>query len=433
MTLPRKKLIAISQKVLSQEHLSPMEIQSLLTFEHETKTSSLLSYLKHMAVPASFIAGFFLAAFADFFKQLTSQLPSWTNLSPQLLAGVDYIWDFLGEPIAKENMLYHIPNIVLYTFGIAEIKTFIDTLNHRTWLKKVVQAQTLLRENIEKGQLHLQMKKGHSLLFVGKGDFIGTQFTLNHKDDETVTISEIKPTYTNYWNYYDIASLYENLKDVIHRSHGENAGEYIFFPVEDNQIFLPNETAYDLSPYKIDIICQNIRNIEKELQVEPKRIIIIGDKYHTSYVHSEDKEHIIKNSEDIISLKTICNKYSKVTLLDPSDIVLKKILEIAKERKIIFRATEQGIKEYKKRFYDRIVELGYEDTTQTEGILTIGYDMFEEQTEQQTLSGKIDSYFPVVLSKNVSDALIRNGYKKNEFLYVPDLVIEKLSQVADEQ
>ena len=67
------------------------------------------------------------------------------------------------------------------------------------------------------------------------------------------------------------------------------------------------------------------------------------------------------------------------------------------------------------------------------GILTIGYDIFEDQTEQQTLSRKIDDYIPVVLSKNVKDALIRNGYKKTQFLYVPELVLNTLSAVAKEQ
>jgi hypothetical protein len=119
--------------------------------------------------------------------------------------------------------------------------------------------------------------------------------------------------------------------------------------------------------------------------------------------------------------------------LDPSDIVLKEILHIAKGRKIVFRATKDGIAEYKTRFYDRLKELGYKHSTSKPGILTIGYDIFEDQTEQQTLARKIDDYYPVVLSKNVHDALLRNGYKKEEFLYVPDLVLETLTEVAAEQ
>ena len=92
----------------------------------------------------------------------------------------------------------------------------------------------------------------------------------------------------------------------------------------------------------------------------------------------------------------------------------------------------QGMKEYKERFYKRLKGAGYK-MTKRKGILTIGYDLFEDQTEQQTLSRKINEYYPVVLSKNVHDALIRNGYDKSEFIYVPDLVIAALQQTASEQ
>ena len=59
--------------------------------------------------------------------------------------------------------------------------------------------------------------------------------------------------------------------------------------------------------------------------------------------------------------------------------------------------------------------------------------MFEDLTEQQTLSRKVNDYYPVVLSKQVKDALIRNGYGKDEFIFVPDLVLSELSHKTSEQ
>jgi hypothetical protein len=173
--------------------------------------------------------------------------------------------------------------------------------------------------------------------------------------------------------------------------------------------------------------------IEKELKWKPKRIIIIGDKDHNSCVQSEEKTRLVKKSLEVISLGSIAKKHKQVTLLDPTDIVLQKIIAIAMGRKIVFRATREGIAEYKKRFYQRLERLGYKLKKSAKGTLTIGYDLFEDQTEQQTLHHKGDGYFPVVLSKNVRDALIRNGYKKSEFLYVPELVLTTLAYVAGEQ
>jgi hypothetical protein len=294
-------------------------------------------------------------------------------------------------------------------------------------------AKSTLSENIKNGTIYASLKKGHSVLFVGKGDFIGMQFVLTHKDEMAITISEKKPLYSTIWNFYDATTTFEDLKEVLVRSGSENAGEYIFFPVKDDQIFLPDLDAYDLSPHKLDILCQNIRKIEKENRWKTKRIIIVGDRYHKSFVQSEDKRGVLKDTEDIISLESISQKYRNITLIDPTDVVLKKILDIAKGRKIVFRATREGITEYKTRFYDRIEKLGYKHSATKKGILTIGHDLSEDLTEQQTLTRKIDDYYPVVLSKNVRDALIRNGYKDHEFLYVPQLVLETLSESASRQ
>lgn len=429
----KRVLINIAKKIEDQDALTPQEIAFFLTFNKSPSDSLPLKILKRSTLPLSLLLGFLFATFPQYFEHLISQMPRWTNLNAQLLTGVDYLWNLIGEPIGKANVLYHLPNVVLYSFGILGIKNLIDTLDRRTWLDRVFAAQKQLRDNVDRGLLHLRMKKGHSLLFVGLGDFVGMQFALNHEPNETVTISLTKPIYTDTWNQYNVDTLYDDLKKVIARSSGKNSGEYIFFPVKDDQIFLPGDKAYDLSPHKLDILCQNIRMIEKELEWETKRIIIIGDKFHKSFVQSEDQHGVIAKSEDTISLASIARKYRSVTLLDPSDIVLSKIIEISHGRKIVFRATKEGIIEYKKRFYDRLHMLGYKPAGTEKGILTIGYDIFEDQTEQQTLSRKIDDYYPVVLSKNVRDALLRNGYKKTEFLYVPDLVLHTLKKEAAKQ
>lgn len=441
MKYNKKKLLQISYKVAEDKPISPDEINYLLSFTKITKEHTATKLLKQAALPGSLLFGFLFTTFPVEFEQFVNTLPSWTNFNPPLLSGVNYIWDLLGDPVKKANFLYHIPNIILYSFGIFGIKKLIDLLDRKTWLEKVVLYQTNLRKNIDQGNLNLKMKKGHSILFVGNGDYIGMQHTLNLHQDQTITISSSKPTYTNIWNNYDVNTLFDNLKDILIKSDIENAGEYVFFPVKDDQIFLPNERAYDLSPHKLDLLVQNIRTIEKELNLNPRRIIIIGDKSHMSYVHSEDQQKVIAKTKDIISLTSIANKYPNMTLLDPSDIVLKEIIKIAKNRKIVFRATLDGIKEYKKRFYTRLKQLGYKQNPTKKGILTIGYDLFEDQTEQQTLSRKIDdlgkaassAYYPVVLSKNVSDALIRNGYKPTEFLYVPDLVLNHLLKTTAQQ
>jgi hypothetical protein len=427
----KKHLIHIAKKFGKQLPLSPSEVDAILAFKIQEKEISLIIHLKDWAVPLSLTFGFILATFAGWFDPLIESLPAWTNLSPQMLSGVDYLWSILGDPIEKPNMVYHVPNIVLYSFGIVGVKHLLDRLERHTWLDKVLEAQLLLRDQVKAGQLNWQLADGHSLLFVGTGDFIAQQFADNHQDDCAVTISDMKPRYTNVWNQYDSSCVFDDLKMVIERSGGANAGEYVFFPVKDLNIFLPGEKDFDLSPHKLDIFCQNIRLIEQHESWPVRPILIVGDIHHSSFVQSENQKTVIPKSQDTISLLSISQKYEAVRLLDPTDIVLKKIIAIARGRQIVFRATKEGISEYKARFYKRLKLLKYKSTKQT--TLTIGYDLFEDQTEQQTLARKIQDYYPVVLSKNVSDALLRNGYQKDQFLYVPDLVLEAVSVAAAKQ
>lgn len=433
MSYSKKKLIEISKKITNRSSLTPFEIEEILSFEKVEKELAIVSLLKKSAVPLALTVGFAIAVFPERAEILVKTLPSWTNLPTPVVNGADYFWNILSEPVGKSNIIFHLPNIILYSFGVLGIKKLFEAIDRRTWVDRVNIAKGILRKSTEEGTLFLKLKKGHSALFLGNGDFIGQQFVVDNKIDNTVVISGSKPLFTNAWNYYNPDSSYDDLKNVLERVCSTNTGEYIFFPVKDDQIFLPSENAYDLSPHKLDILCQDIRSIEKKNSWKAKRILIVGDKFHKSFVQSEDQKGKVKGSEDDISISSIAQKYPNVTLVDPTDIVLTYILRISKGRKIVFRATKEGIFEYKKRFYARLELLGYKNETNKKGVLTIGYDLFEDQTEQQTLSGKVNDYYPVVLSKAVGDALLRNGYKKDEFIYVPDLVLSELHKKTSEQ
>lgn len=433
MKYSKKQLLKISRKISTGGKITPKEMEVILSFEKKVEEVKFVGLLKKSAVPLGLTLGFAMAVFPQIADHVSKSLPSWTNLPDPIHDGLNYIWNIIGDTVDQKNILYHVPNIILYSFGFLGIKKLFDAIDRRTWVDKVNFAKGMLTKSLSDGTLDLDLSRGHSVLFSGNGDFIATQFVLNHKASEAVTIAGSRPTYTNVWNYYDANSSFDALEKVIARVCDKTTGEYIFFPVKDDQIFLPGVNSYDLSPHKLDILCQDIRTIEKNNKWKAKRILIVGDRFHKSFVQSEDRRGKIKKSEDVISLETISKKYPNVTIIDPTDIVLKKIIEIANGRVIAFRATKEGISEYKKRFYERLDVLNYQPRKNAKGILTIGYDLLEDQTEQQTLSRKIDDYYPVVLSKSVSDALLRNGYLNDDFIYVPDLVIEYLSHEASRQ
>lgn len=428
MKYKKKHLLSISKKVNGGKRLTPSELDVITSFEKVDEPNPFVSFSKKAAVPVAITLGFLIAVFPEYAARLATTL-SWTVLSEQVHNGLNYIWSIIGEPVEQQNILYHFPNIVLYSFGVLGVKKLFDAIDRKTWIDRVNGAKQKILDDLASGQLRLDLKKGHSILFVGNGDYVGSQFLINN--ESAVAVSTQKPTDTKLWNQYDPNGGFEGLSTLFGRVCSKDTGEYIFFPVKDDQIFLPGPKDYDLSPHKLDILCKDIRTLEKKNKWKAKRIIVVGDKFHMSQVQSEDRKKVVSKSGEIISLQSIAIKHQNVTIVDPTDIVLKRIISIAKGRKIVFRATKEGISEYKNRFYQRLDLLGAKETKK--GTLTIGYDLFEDQTEQQTLSRTIDDYYPVVLSKSVRDALIRNGYKKEEFIYVPDLVLAHLTKMASEQ
>lgn len=429
----KQTLIGIAKRMIKNDQLTPEEVKTLHSFTEVTKEHSFFYYLKLSAMPLSILLGVFYAMFPEFFDAVYGTLPQWTNLNNELLAGADYIWNIISEPVEKPNIMFHIPNLVLYSFGILGIKNLVDSLQRRSWLDIVLQGQTTLLSALQAGTVRFRMRKGHTVLFVGKGDFIGMQFALNHAEGEAVTLSDVKPSYTDIWSSFSGVGTFSDLNAVLDRADVATAGEYMFFPVQDNHIFLPSEQAYDIPPHKIDLLCQNIRTIEKNNNWSHKRICIIGDRYHKSIVRSEDEDGGVAGTEEIISIETIAKRYQNIDIIDPTELVLKKILHMAENRRIVFRATTEGIREYKTRFFTRLKQLGYSERKNAEGIFTVGYDIFEDQIEQQTICTKLDDYYPIVLSRNVYEALIRNGYKKKDFIYVPDLVLAHLKELAAQQ
>lgn len=428
MQYKRKYLLKVAKKVLNNQKITPSELSTLQSFEYKQQDSKFIETLKKCAFPLAIFTGFLFVTFAVYFDSMVAQMPAWTNMSPELLSGVDYIWDIIGEPIGKENIVYHLPNVVMYTFGFFGVKKIIESVEKRTWLQSVLAAQETINKKISTGTVDLDMKEHHSILFVGKGDFVGEQFVLDHPHNETVTVSERKPSYTDTWICYDLCTLYDDLKIVLSLADAKYAGEYLFFPVQDNQLFLPSATAFDLSPHKLDILIQNIRLIEKEEGWVENSIIIVGDAHHHSLVQTVNNKKVLPESEEVISLSSVAKKHSNTILIDPSQLVIRKIIEIAAGRTIAFRATKEGVAEYRDRFYAKLTEAGYKSRDK-DAVLTVGYDIFEDLTEQQALARNKD-YLPVILSKQVKDAVIRNGYSNDEFIYVPELVLQELKKVT---
>lgn len=427
-----KELRSIADNILKNLPVSPSQADKLLNFTIEESENKLNKFLLKIALPASVIFGMSQAAMPEMYEGIVAQLPAWTNLSTNILAAVDYTWSLIGDPIEKNNIIYHVPNIFLYSFGIFGVKKLFDYVRRKSWLDKVYEAKEMLEKNTEKGLQNYTLQPNHSILFVGRGDFIGEQFCVNSAIDHVLTLGSARPQYTNHWYRYDITNSFSVLEKALVHADAESAGEYILFPVKDTELFLPGEREYDISPEKVEVLIHSLREVEEVNGWSPKRIVIVGDRKQMTPVRTETKKDVLEDSVENISLTSIDKEIRKVTIIDASDLVIKEILRRFPDRKIMLRTSVEGSVTYKKRFFDRLEEFGYnDDATYTETVI-IGYDMHEEQVQRTSFRTKMEKYLPVILSKHTHDALVRKGYNSSQFIYVPDLVLAELVKIAEQ-
>jgi len=425
-----KELLAIAAKVKTNAPISPDEVHAIVSFEVPDKQTKFQKLLTRIALPGSILLGMSMASFPTFYTNLVTHLPRWTTMTDQQLSAVDYVWSIIGKPVKQKNIIYHVPNIVLYSFGVIGVKKLFEYLRKKTWLDKVNEAKTTLQQLIQEGKVNYNLNDGHSILFIGGGDFIGEQFYLNSAQGDVIVLASKKPNFTTHWLGYEPMSTFQSLQETLDLADAYNCGEYILFPVTDTEIFLPGPHKYDLSPEKVEVMIQSIRDIERIKGWPAKRIIIVGDKMQTSCVQTESISGAVDGTAEFVSLVSVSKRFEKIIILDATDLILEFIMKKYPGRRILFRASVDGGAEYKQRLYARLKEFGYDDNPENDYSLVIGYDLFEEQIERESIATNLQEYLPVVLSREVCDALTRNGYQSDDFIYVPELVLSKLKELA---
>jgi len=427
--LSKNRLIKLAETIDSGHHVAAGEVQPFLDhqFHEASKTSK---FMLKLAAGISFFFASVLVIFPEVGEKLIEILPDFFLLPERVAKALDFVWGLVGAPVKKQHLMYHIPNIIIYAFGVAGVRQLWRRINKNNWKDRVVSAQEKLIAMIQEGQGRFKFTPGFSLLFAGEGDQIAKSLV---RDDPTVgaTISSIRQPYTLFWGKYSVDEGADGFKRVLSQYNTNEAGEYVLFPVLDEHLFLPGSDDYDLAPHRVDIGIRKIRDFEKLNGWSPKRIIIVGDKEQSSQFVTSSREGVIESGRDIVSLRTVEAAHENVTVLDPTEITLNKIIEIADGRQILFRASDKGAEKYTRAFYRRLSLLGYEPTRQESMI--VGYDITDIETEHQLIAANQTDYLPVILSRDIFDDLVKNHLCEAPHIFVPRLVKRALQQLVSEQ
>lgn len=424
--LSKNTLIKAAKAIGNDERIEVNLVEPFLN--HKFPESSKFS--KVMVKVAAGISLFFasvLVIFPEVGEKLIEILPSYFLLPERLAKALDYVWGLVGKPVKQQHLMYHLPNIIVYAFGVAGVRQLWKKINKNNWKDLVENAQKKLEKATLEGTARLRFSPGFSLLFVGEGDQLAKSLVV---DDPTVgaTISTRRQPYTRLWGEYAANEGEEGFRRVLEQYNSEDAGEYVLFPVVDEHLFLPGPYEYDIAPHRIDIAVRRIREFEKEMGWKKKRIIIIGDKEQKSKFVTASKNGRINTQDDEVSLPTIAGDYDNITIADPTEMTLEKIVEIADGRQILFRSSDQGHEKYSNEFYHRLALLGYE--TSKDSSLTVGYDISDLETEYQVISHKKPEYLPVILSRDVFEDLVKNYLEDDSYIFVPRLVKQEVQKLV---
>lgn len=425
-TLSKKTLIQLARRVKDGERIDAGLVNPFLDHEFR-ETSGFSRFMLRVAAGISLFFASVLVIFPEVGEYLIGVLPGVFLLPERVATAFDYVWGLVGEKVGERHLMYHLPNIIVYAFGVAGIRQLWRQINKNNWKDMVAASQDQLRQMIATGTGRFNFAPGFSLLFVGDGDQVAKSLVVDDPHIGPSLCSRRLP-HTNLWGHFKSADGDDGFEHVLAQFNTRDAGEYVLFPVVDEHLFLPGKHEYDMAPHRVEIAVRRIRSFEKEQGWAPKRIVIVGDNEQKSTFVTSTASGRVTAQGDEISLRTIGEAYENVVIADPTDITLKKIIEIADGRQIFFRASDQGDAKYCKEFYHRLSLLGYEPTK--EASLTVGYDISDLETEHQVVSQQHSGYLPVIISRDVFDSLSKRYLRDGIYIFVPSLVKQELQKLV---
>ncbi|MFT7593254.1 MAG: hypothetical protein ACI8R4_000567 [Paracoccaceae bacterium] len=306
--IAKTTLIKVAKMIKEEDRIDVDLVTPFLSYKFK-ETSAFSKMMLRVAAGLSLFFASVLVIFPEVGEKLIEMLPGYFLLPERAAKALDYVWGLVGKPVGKQHLMYHLPNIIIYAFGVAGVRQLLRRIHKNNWKDLVEASQEKLAKTISEGTARFTFPHGFSLLFVGDGDGdqIGRSLV---KDDPTIgpTLSSKRPLYTPLWGEYKVALGDEGFDRALNRFNAEDAGEYVLFPVVDAHIFLPGMLEYDIAPHRVEIAVRRIREYEKERGWAPKRIVIVGDKEQKSRFVTASSDGRIETMDDDVSLRTIADE-----------------------------------------------------------------------------------------------------------------------------
>lgn len=300
-------------------------------------------------------------------------------------------------------------------------------------------AQDNIRSQIEKGEGVFEPDEGYTAAFVGKSDKTADTLQQQQGLNDMVQISS-EPLGLRVWqlirNYDDETKVFEALD----RIQFAKAGETMLFPLIYQDMFLPDPAkGHDMSYDEIKKVIEVCDNYCAKNNIPKKPVFIVGSSnIGKEYVAGSERKFV---SIDTMRLKlnTIREKNGEplIRIVDPDELVMAKVYEIADGRRLELSSDTEGYERYNPRFLDLVEPIidkktgeRKKQTITRKDTVFIRYHINDLENESDSPLTSLKTEVNIVLNAKAKQALIKRGVAENHIIVVEDLVINKLVNLA---
>lgn len=361
-------------------------------------------------------------------KTYQENLPSFGTL-PQLAHNVlqavhNISTNSADTPAIRDHLPFILGETAAGWLGLRTALPKLRNFSKNKAANAAINAQDTLSKRVESGTMPYQLPEGATVALVGNGDPLASELSRLHPDSVLqIAHSKVDGLWTHLPKDASLKATFE----AFDKANIENAGEIMILPTVEQHQFLPGADNHDMS---VDGIVAQINSIDEYCKahgIPPKKVIVVGSKQQTeSYVATaqdgtiteQETETLEQRLEELITMRG-----GKIEILDPTEIIMDKIVQLAEGRNIIFKATEESTKLYGNRFVEALNRQEY--TVEDEGEpVTVRYNITDIPTRNFASSNDI----AIILDPSQKSALLSKGVSEDRIIVVSNEILKAMSQ-----
>jgi len=423
--MSRNELIPknIVADVINQNPITPQQMRVLLDDDPAGRS---LKKIEKYGPPALLGVHFLTLATLN---QWGDSLPSFGTLPPLVHNSLQAVHNFSVNAADSPALREHIPYISLDLAGTWGLISGLRGLLLGRTGKKIEASQIEVLQRIAEGIFRYEMVPDHSAVFVGNGDRIGELLQELLPLDQVMLYSHEKIT-SDVWQHIQQTGRQEEIFESLDRGDFKHAREAVLLPVKDEDMFLPDEIGHDMTLDEIRLMIDIFDAYSQERGIPQKEVVIVGSPAMSqTYIESNrliDSSGIdairttVRLDEMVAQLNEGRDENRQIKIIDPTELVMQKVMALANGRDISFISTEDSFRRYGERFFDALSQLDYKPTG--EEAVNVIYNITDIPT--QTTASTRD--IVIIIDPKMKEHLLQRGVPAEQIILVPELVTTEL-------